>query len=895
MPHPRLQRFLFLICCLSFFIETQAQNDTIISGLYTIPAGITKEYNNLDLNRNISDLRVNGTLIVYGDLTMSGNMSKFSMGDSAFVLVYGNFEASNQVNVSVSSYLIVQGNFIRTTGSNQGTLDIADGNIYIFGEVDGWPDDFTTCETYDGNTETRNDNCDFGTEDNLEENIETFPPEYTEKLNCYEVEDPTDQSSCIGGSVSFSVNQISGVNYQWQMRPSGGTEYTDIGTASTPPSLSLTGISSDMNGNQYRVVVRSQDTTASGCKITISKPATLTVQQNNEWTGAINSDWNTAGNWLCNSIPDSTSDISIPAGLTNYPVLNTGASGKVHHLNIGTGASLEILDNTLEISGIVTSTGSIDASSGKIKFNGSAAQTIPSGLLLNSRIKALEIDNSNGVTSNSTIQLTGSLKVTNGNFYTSDDFALISDNIQTALIDGSGTGEVIGNVIMQRFLDPAFGYKYLSSPLDNTVVGDLSDYIDLNASFPSFYRYNENRTDSQNRDASGWEAYTAATSPLNILEGYAANFGNNSSPLLIQLSGTVNNGPYQKNLVNHNRKYTKGFHLVGNPYPSPIDWDASTGWTRNNIDDAIYFFTADNTDQYTGTYSSYVNGVSSADGGSSNIIPSMQGFFVHVSDPPTGIYPATGSLGMTNEVRVRDFDQQFIKSGSEPKKLIRITAGYKDQKNMDAMVFYFQPAASADFEENIDALKLLNTNKKVPNLYSLSAEGKKLSINAISMDDGKIFGKYPLGVISASEGIISISLQSAENLPQSFNIYLIDEAKQTYVNLREQDYEFYSGKMEYSSRFYISFSPSDTPTPQDIFDEPFSLIGGSQEIIIKMNLKEHGKGVLRINNINGQLIELRKVRGNETINIRGIKSNGVYLVSYIAGEREFSKKVLVQK
>ena len=49
--------------------------------------------------------------------------------------------------------------------------------------------------------------------------------------------------------------------------------------------------------------------------------------------------------------------------------------------------------------------------------------------------------------------------------------------------------------------------------------------------------------------------------------------------------------------------YTKGFNLVGNPYPSAIDWDAASGWTKTNIDNAVYYFKASATDQYGGTYS----------------------------------------------------------------------------------------------------------------------------------------------------------------------------------------------------------------------------------------------------------------------------------------------------
>ncbi|MDX1543202.1 MAG: T9SS type A sorting domain-containing protein [Christiangramia sp.] len=891
LPQPKKSFFLFF--CLLNILQSWAQvADGTISGSYTIPAGTTEEYNNLYLDNNNSNLLVNGTLIVYGDLIMSGNKAQFSMGDSAFVLVYGNFEASNLVNISVSSYLIIEGNFIRNSGSSQGTLDITDANIYIFGDVDGWPADFTTCPDYSGSTDTSTTNmCDFGTEDDLANNIESFPPEYTEKLNCYNVEDPADKTSCIGDSVTFLVNDIAGVDYQWQVRSPSDTDYTSIGTNSS--NLTLPDVTISMSGNQYRVVVRNQDTTAAGCKITISNPATLTVQSANEWTGAINSDWNTSGNWLCNYIPDLTTDIIIPEGLTNYPILNTGTSGRLKDLIIETGGSITIINNSLEIAGNITSSGQIDTSSGKIIMSGTTAQSIPSNLLLNNRIEDLEINNPNGVTSNASIELTGSLKVTTGNFYTNNNFTLISDNIQTGLIDGSGNGEVIGEVSIQRYINPALGYKYISSPFSNSTVGDLSAYLDLNASFPLFYRYDENRKDSGNRDASGWEAYTNIASALNIMEGYAVNLGSVSAPITIELSGMVNNGDYQKNLINHNGQYTKGFHLVGNPYPSPIDWNSGLGWTKNNIDDAIYFFMADASDQYTGIYSSYVNGVSSSDARSSSIIPSMQGFFVHVSDPSSGIYPSSGTLGLTNEVRINDFNQQFIKASSIPKELIRISAKFDENKIGDELVIYFENSASLNFEKELDALKLLNTNSKVPNLYTITPDAKKLSINAIAGLNTRTSEMIPLGLIVKKEGIMTLSLQDIENLPESLDIYLIDEEKETYVNLREQDYKFSTGKAEYNSRFYLAFNPEGLPKTQDFLEEPFSAINTRQELAVKMNLDQEDSGFLRISSINGQLVDLVKVKGKENIHIKGIKSNGVYVVTYISGKRQFSKKVLI--
>ncbi|MCK7531371.1 MAG: hypothetical protein MZV63_10205 [Marinilabiliales bacterium] len=138
----------------------------------------------------------------------------------------------------------------------------------------------------------------------------------------------------------------------------------------------------------------------------------------------------------------------------------------------------------------------------------------------------------------------------------------------------------------------------------------------------------------------GWLNYNNSLNLLNPAGGYAANFGSNPAPKTVDITGIVNNGNISVTLNNHNNTYTQGMNLVGNPYPSPIDWASVAGWTKSNIDDAIYFFKASTTDQYGGTYSSYVAGISTG-GADMNIIPSMQGFFVHVSN---GAFPTNRYL-----------------------------------------------------------------------------------------------------------------------------------------------------------------------------------------------------------------------------------------------------------
>ncbi|WP_442265452.1 lamin tail domain-containing protein [Tenacibaculum sp. ZS6-P6] len=42
-----------------------------------------------------------------------------------------------------------------------------------------------------------------------------------------------------------------------------------------------------------------------------------------KWTGVTNNDWNTATNWLGGVVPSGSSDVIIPAGLTNYPTASS--------------------------------------------------------------------------------------------------------------------------------------------------------------------------------------------------------------------------------------------------------------------------------------------------------------------------------------------------------------------------------------------------------------------------------------------------------------------------------------------------------------------------------------------------------------------------------------------
>lgn len=84
-------------------------------------------------------------------------------------------------------------------------------------------------------------------------------------------------------------------------------------------------------------------------------PFLMTLTLDQEWTGALSTDWGTGGNWLSGVVPDSASGVDIPDAslLTNQPVL--GADAQITDLRVGLASTLDLGGYTL------TSWGSVDA------------------------------------------------------------------------------------------------------------------------------------------------------------------------------------------------------------------------------------------------------------------------------------------------------------------------------------------------------------------------------------------------------------------------------------------------------------------------------------------------------------------------------------------------------
>ncbi|MDO9375650.1 MAG: hypothetical protein Q7T76_14620, partial [Ferruginibacter sp.] len=149
---------------------------------------------------------------------------------------------------------------------------------------------------------------------------------------------PSVAGVCRGEDIVF-VAASTGSSYQWQEDDGSGfvnIANSPIYSGVTMAQLFVSNYTSSISSKRYRCIVN-------GIAGAINTPRFVNV-----WTGADNTDWALASNWSCGFVPDQYTEVVIPGGLTNYPVVSAdttikslrvypGASGR-----LATGAHLDI-------------------------------------------------------------------------------------------------------------------------------------------------------------------------------------------------------------------------------------------------------------------------------------------------------------------------------------------------------------------------------------------------------------------------------------------------------------------------------------------------------------------------------------------------------------------------
>jgi hypothetical protein len=360
--------------------------------------------------------------------------------------------------------------------------------------------------------------------------------------------------------------------------------------------------------------------------------------------------------------------------------------------------------------------------------------------------------------------------------------------------------------------------------------------------------YLQTHTESSN-------AYTDMTDPdleLTPMKGYAVwgDLEDNQ----VTFVGQLNKGD-QTFATTH---AGAGWNLVGNPYPSSIDWSLAYAANNDKVDAATYRHVNGT------TWASYASGVQT--NAATKYIAPGQGFFVGAN--------SGGTVTFTDAMRVHNAGT-FYKNTEVVPNLIRLEVsgnGYKDEA-----VFRFLDEASAEFDGAYDAHKLFGDVPEAPQIYTLGST--ELSIN--SMPETSV---VPVGVKAGNSGTFVITATEVNNMQFAT---LEDTKTGIFTDITQKPYSFTYTSGETANRFKLHFSALSVED-----DEQSSLSIYSYQKTVYVNFNNQHTGDIYIYNMAGQLITSRETASG-LVNI-GINAPGVYIVKVVSEKEITTTKVYIQ-
>jgi len=306
------------------------------------------------------------------------------------------------------------------------------------------------------------------------------------------------------------------------------------------------------------------------------------------------------------------------------------------------------------------------------------------------------------------------------------------------------------NGIIQRNVEGSGGganiFQLVSVPI-NTSITPLYSEVFL---YSYLARYDES--------ANNWyQMNTPTDNSIYTGRGYLTSEPTTNEETY-SFNGRLNNGT-----VNMTVSYAgAGWNLVGNPFPSTIDWNSSLGWTKTNIDNTVYVWDGTNN-----RYATYING--SATNGGSNLIAPGQAFFVRANS-------AGPALSVNNVARVST-QKAFLKDEIIPQDILRITAKINDLS--DELVVLLENEASIEFDRNYDAYNLSSmAGLAVPDIYTIDANNTKYSINSLPFTSEEMI--IDMVFKYGTNGIVTLKATELESfLTQHPDLGILLEDKQT--------------------------------------------------------------------------------------------------------------------
>lgn len=412
-----------------------------------------------------------------------------------------------------------------------------------------------------------------------------------------------------------------------------------------------------------------------------------------------------------------------------------------------------------------------------------------------------------------------------------------------------------GSVVAERFIKQN-RWHFVSSPITNAMSGT---FLDL-------YLQWFNEADST------WNFIVPVEVPLTPGKGYTSWSEPVTGDWTVTYTGILNTGNIQAPLTATDRNGGgigdwEGWNLVGNPYPSAIDWDLIPPINMINVDPTIYVFDGVQYLSYPlqGGFGQLKNG----------ILPAQQAFFIKANDfNPELLIPQSSRIHGVNPYKNEKVFNNLMD--------IKVSGN----NYTDELFIHLRPDATFDYDPGIDAYKLFGI-EEAPQLYTRIGD-ENLSICVLPEQAEEIV--IPIGFRVGNSANYTFQVSGVETFSSPENIFVEDLLENEMISIYEMpEFTVQANPLDEFHRFNILFNHTSGLTETISFKPMIYYLDNSIQIII-----ENGEGgIIRLYSLSGQEISAISFNGDGEYKFDLEGKKGCFAVEVISNEKRFCKKVIV--
>ncbi len=366
---------------------------------------------------------------------------------------------------------------------------------------------------------------------------------------------------------------------------------------------------------------------------------------------------------------------------------------------------------------------------------------------------------------------------------------------------------------------------------------------------------------------------------MDIGEGYFIRSDSQSGVFTRTFTGSVNNGCLDRTVYYNSS--TDNYNLIGNPYPSALNWSLFYADNSDVIEGTMYYWNQSQVgpNNSASDYISY-NATGSSEPGTTGNIATGLGVFVKTLQ--------AGTVTFKNTHRVVGNNDQFFRNADNPddgKSWFRLSGstGYSP------ILIGFVPDATDGYENTHDGV-FANDGAAIE-FYSF-IDTNKYEIQGRSVLQANQQISVPLGFQVTTSGDYTIS-RVLDYIDTDFEILLEDTLLNTMTDLRTSDYTFnIPGPVENNGRFILHYNYSSTLGTDDFILDSKQIHSFFQDnnLITTTTSNDVEISRMQLYDVTGK--ELINASFQQSLNTNNL-STGIYIVKYsLTDFRIISKKVI---